>query len=102
MAGSMKFRNPRTNQDVEVDNEKAAKILEQGGYNRVTSSTPDVEKAAPEPSTVQEHVAADKAAAKAAPRGGKAAPRGGKASSEAASDTVSTAKTDSASESDKD
>lgn len=62
MADSLKFRDFRTNTEVEVQTEKQAKILEAGGYTRVTANTPALNKPKAEPNTVAEHVAAAQAA----------------------------------------
>lgn len=66
MAGGMKFRDPRTGVEVEQEDPKIQRILEQGGFVKVTSATPKLVVPEPEPSTVPEHVAANKAAEKAA------------------------------------
>lgn len=66
MATSVKYRNPRTNEEVEQSDPKLQKIMEDGGYVKVTANTPKVPTPPAEPSTVAEHVQAAKEAGKTA------------------------------------
>lgn len=67
MADSITYRDPKSGLEVAESDPKLQAILVAGGYVKVTAATPKPAAVVPAPSTIPEHVAANKAAEKAAP-----------------------------------